>query len=343
MSIRMKAFLGVAATTLTFAGCMDSGATSDPATIQSNLEKDNGGMDTADEAPQFGAEDEFAAASISTDTAVSDPIAQDPTVLQLNQRTDIARYRVDMLWGQLPPDRTNPDVHDWSGSITVSRGALIVRRTVGFELGDHLVPRTSPDTVAFHSVTRPFADGLALTVLDPNPDPSVPLTLTYTPDDGSAPIVFAAADLANGPVSVDVGANGDRMVAIALRDHDACEHGFMRGRWHALRAGLGGFLGVVSDADGNPIGHVRGIWGVRKNGERVFFGKYINADGLFRGILAGHYRDGAFVGRWLTRAGEFGRTQGLYREDIPGPETGGHFIGRWAETSCAQNLPPDQP
>ena len=296
-----------------------------------------------DEAPAVRRRGQFAEAAIPAGSAVADPIAQDPTVLDLNQRPDVARLRVDILWGQLPPDRTNPDVHDWSGSIAVSRGALIVRRSVGFELGDHLVPRTGPDAVAFHSVTRPFADGLALTVLDPNPDPTVPLTLTYTPDDGSAPIVFRAGDLVAGPVSVDVGTSGDRMVAVALRDHDACDHGFMRGRWHALRAGLGGFLGVVADADGNPIGHVRGIWGARKNGERVFFGKYINAAGQFRGILAGHYGDGHFLGRWLVRGGDHGRLQGLYREDIPGPDTGGHFIARWAETSCAENLPPDQP
>jgi hypothetical protein len=75
----------------------------------------------------------------------------------------------------------------------------------------------------------------------------------------------------------------------------------------------------------------------------VFFGKYINREGQFRGIFAGHYRDGRYLGRWMTRAGEHGRLGGQYRESLPGPEVGGAFMGRWAETSCAGDFPADRP
>jgi hypothetical protein len=75
----------------------------------------------------------------------------------------------------------------------------------------------------------------------------------------------------------------------------------------------------------------------------VFFGKYIALDGSFRGILAGHWRDGEFVGRWLDRNGEHGRVHGRYREQV-GDAGAGAFLGRWAESSCAAELPdPSKP
>ncbi len=313
---------------------------SDPATVEAALEQPSGGLTTTDEAPMFGAEPEFQAAAIEPTIAVADPMEQDSAIVEMGQLPDVGRLRVAIVWGQLPPDRSITTVTDWSGTISVNRGALLVRHTIGFEpaTGDHLVPRADAKTVAFDSTTRPFADGLALTILDPTPSASDHLTLTYTPTTG-APIVFAVADLLAGPVSVDVGAGGNRMIAVALRrDADPCDHGFMRGRWHAFRDGLGGFLGVVADDDGNPIGHVRGIWGVRKNGDQDFFGKYIANDGSFRGILAGHYEGGRFVGRWLDRGGDHGRVQGRYDEKVGDPGAG-HFIGRWAEARCAADLP----
>jgi hypothetical protein len=319
------------------AGCMSS-ATDDDATAQAAIEQPNGGLTTTDEAPVFGAQDELDTAAIEPTADVADPAAQDPAVAAMDASATAAHLRVAIVWGHLPPDRTITTVTDWSGTIAVSRGALLVRHTIGFEPAtDRLLPRADVRTVVFDSKTRPFADGLALAIVDPTPAAGDPLMLTYTPADGATPITFAVADLIHGPVSVDVGAGGDRMVAIALR-HDACAHGFLRGRWHSFKPDLGGFLGEVADDDGALIGHVRGIWGTRKSGERVFFGKYIALDGTFRGILAGHYEGGHFVGRWLDRGGDHGRVEGLYHA-APGDQGAGHFLGRWAEASCAADLP----
>ncbi len=317
--------------------CTDS-PQDDADQIVSSIELENGGLDTEDEAPLFDAVDSFAAAAIESDSAYVDPMDGDTEIAALRTRGDVARLRIAAAWGQLPPDRTRDQARDWSGRIEVSRGALVVRHRIGFEEAtDRINPRTDRRSVEFQSVTRPFADGLVLEVLADGDLAGI--TLSYIPNVGDR-LDLSLADLVAGPVSTDRDADGNRIVVTALRrDRDDCDHGFMRGRWHAMRLGFGAFMGVVSNADGDPIGHLRGIYGTRRNGEQVFFAKYIDRDGQFRGIFTGHYRDGAFAGRWLTRAGEHGRAGGHYRESLPGPEVGGGFVGRWAETSCAADLP----
>jgi hypothetical protein len=322
-------------------GCTDS-AEDDADVIVSALELENGGLDTTDEEPAFGDAATFAAAGIENSVAVPDAMDTDTEVVALRERADVQRLRVVAVWGQLPPDRDAPTAHDWSGRIEVSRGAIVVRHRIGFEEAtDRIAPRDARTSIAFESVTRPFADGLVLEILA---DADLAgITLSYVPNTGDR-LDLRLADLLTGPVSTERDADGNRIVVTALRrDRDDCDQGFMRGRWHALRAGVGAFRGIVTDADGAPIGHMRGIYGARRSGEQVFFGKYINRDGQFRGIFAGHYRDGAFVGRWMTRAGEHGRLGGQYRESLPGPEVGGAFMGRWAETSCAADFPADRP
>lgn len=306
--------------------------------IVSALELENGGLDTEDEAPAFGDAEAFANAAIENTAEVTDTMDADSEVVSLRGRADVQRLRVAAVWGQLPPDRTADRRRDWSGRIEVSRGAIVVRHRIGFEEAtDRIVPRDSRTAVQFQSVTGPFSDGLVLEVLA---DADLAgITLSYVPDTG-ARLDLRLADLLAGPVTTERDADGNRIVVTALRrDRDDCDHGFMRGRWHALRRGVGAFRGIVTDADGTPIGHMRGIYGERRNGEQVFFGKFIDRDGRFRGIFGGHYRDGSFLGRWTTRAGEHGRLGGHYRESIPGPEVGGVYVGRWAETSCAADLP----
>lgn len=329
-----------AASLLAAAACTDPPADT-AEDISAALELDNGGFTTDDEPAQFDDSAAFAAAALENDAAYTDSLDGDPEVAALRARPDALRLRVAAVWGQLPPDRDGETARDWSGRMEVSRGAIVVRRRIGFEEAtDRILPRTTRTAVEFDSITRPFADGLVLEVLADG-DPAT-LTLSYIGDDGMRFDTTAAAVLA-APQTTERDAEGNRMVVIALRrPTDPCDHGFMRGRWHALRDGLGRFMGVVTDADGAPIGHLRGIWGVRRSGERVFFAKYIDRDGRFRGIFAGHHRDGQFAGRWLISTGDHGRAGGHYRESVPGPEIGGAFVGRWAETSCAADLP-EQP
>ncbi|MEZ4403602.1 MAG: hypothetical protein R3B06_26495 [Kofleriaceae bacterium] len=307
--------------------------------IAGDLELETGGLDTTDEAPAFGDDAEFTAAAIEPGAPVTDALDADPEVVRLRGAAGATRLRVAVVWGQLPPDRAAAAAHDWSGRITVSDGALVVRRTIGFEdATDAVAARTARDEVAFTSVTRPFADGLVLEVLTTATDLRS-VTLGYQSRDGVVAARLPLATLLAGTQVADVGTDGNRVMVTALRAGDPCDHGLMRGRWHALRADLGRFLGVVADDDGAPIGHLRGIWGQRGAGDRVFFGKYVDTAGRFRGLLVGTYADGGFRGRWLIGTGDRGRVEGLFRAGAPGEAIGGAFVGRWAETSCAADLP----
>lgn len=307
--------------------------------VATDLELTNGGLDTTDEAPQFGDTDTFAAASLEADRTVADAMDTDGTIAALRGSASVAHLRVAILWGQLPPDRAATTGHDWTGRIAISRGALVVKRAVGFEgTSDQVLPRVNRDVVQFESTTQPFADGLVLEVLADQADLAT-TTLTYTSRDGAVTATVPLAALATGPQSKDIDASGNRIIAMQLRTEDACDRGFVRGRWHALRPGLGRFMGVATDADGAPTGHFRGIWGQRKDGAQVFFGKYIDGAGRFRGLMVGSYADGGFHGRWLIGTGDRGLIQGLYREGAAGDTIGGAFLGRWAETSCAAELP----
>ena len=319
----------------TFA-CVDNAASGlDADQVSSALEQENGGLDMEDEAPLFEDQAAFQAAAIETDTAVTDTMAADPSVTSIENSTTGARHRVIVAWGRMPADPDATTGRNWTGSLTLSRGALVIGRTIGFEEAtDRVLPRQTRDRVDFQSVTRPFADGLVLRVLDPDPSQGA-LHLVYTgaSTTNTAPSVdLDLSQLENGPISVDMG-DGNRLVAIALRERDACDHGFMRGRWIALRPHMGVFRGVVANADGEPAGHIRGIWGERRNGDHVMFGKFIDRDGHFRGILAGTYEAGHWHARWLVRSGDHGVAGGLYF-DAPNAR-GGIFVGRWAETSCA--------
>lgn len=320
--------------TSTFA-CVDNAdtGTDDANEVTSALELENGGLDTDDEAPMFGDDLAYQAAAIESDAAFADPMAQDASVAAIENQVGGARHRVLIAWGRMPADPNVTTGRNWSGSLALSRGALVIGRTIGFEEAtDRVLPRQSRDRVDFQSATRPWADGFVLRVLDPDPAQGA-LRLTYTSADAATNLDLDLSQLAAGPLSLDAG-DGNRVVAIALRENDACDHGFMRGRWVALRPGLGVYRGVVADADGDVAGHIRGIWGQRRNGDHVMFGKFIDTAGRFRGILAGTYENGHFRTRWIVRSGDHGVAGGVYF-DAPDVR-GGMFVGRWAETSCAQ-------
>lgn len=318
----------------TVACTSDASPEDDAATVASSLELENGGFDTADEAPQFGEETLFAAADIEADAAVTDPFAADPLVTQLEASAQVAVRDMIVLWGRMPADPAGA-VRDWSGTLRVSRGAVVIRRKIAFELAtDRIIPRTSRDAIQFESQTSVHADGLVLTVLDPTPADPTPLTLTYVSADGAATYSLDLAALSGGPVTVDAG-GGNQIAAIGhLRTAGTCDHGFLRGRWRALTPSAGVYAGLVVGTDGAVAGHVRGIYGHRQNGDAVFFGKFIDMDGHFRGILGGTYDASHFGGRWLDRTGDHGAVRGMYRAG----ETlrAGQFLGRWAEASCAQ-------
>jgi hypothetical protein len=309
----------------------------DPDQIGESVNAINGGLDMEDEAPLFGEADLFDSAQLVDEVELTDAMSDDAELVAMNLNTDARRVHVVIRWGQFPVNRDADTPVDWSGRISVNRGALIVRRAIGFEdaAGDRVEQRDNIRSVDFRSRTLPASDGLRLTIIDPRPQDAEPLRLDYSNADGS---VYAVdlADLEGEPRSFDVDDRGNRIVVVAMRDRPAtdCRSGFIRGRWHQVVRHGGRLLGHVRNGQGDLLGHMRGVYGQRDNGNKVFFGKYIGSDGAFRGIFAGRYEAGHFRGRWLSRSGDIGALGGHYRETIPGPEIGGHFLGRWAASSC---------
>lgn len=303
----------------------------------SDLEQANGGYTMTDEAPMFGAEAEFAAAAIEPDAVATDNLASDPTITTMSNSTTVDARDVIVLWGRIPGDPLATQGRDWSGTLSVSRGGLVVHRTIAFENGDHLLARTAIDSVGFDSYTRPYVDGLALRVFDPDPTAATPLALTYASADGTATYSFDLAQLGAGPIVVDAG-NGFKMIAIAQHAHDSdgCVGGFMRGRFHSLTANFGVYHGLVLNRLGEPVGHVRGLYGVKKDGTPVMFGKFIDHDGAFIGLLAGTYGNGDFAAKWRQVGDDdHGRIHGKYFES-PNVD-GGVFVARWAQTACSED------
>jgi hypothetical protein len=320
--------------------CLDRGGDGDTQDVSTALEQTNGGFDTTDEPPTFGAEADFSAAAIEDDNVTTDPLASDPVIGDMDRASVATGFRAVVVWGKIPADPDATETRDWSGSLKISRGALLVQHTIAFEARtDKLLPRLTRDTVSFKSVTQGYVDGLALTVLDPTPSTTTAgQTLTYTSADGATVYTLDLSQLAAGPIVVDAG-GGFKLIAIGHRRQIAdCDRGFMRGRWHALSPHLGRFLGIVTDENGERVGHVRGVYGQRRNGDSVLFGKFINREGHFRGILAGTFESGEYRARWITREGEHGTAHGAYFEGAS--PRAGHFLGRWAESGCSADAPP---
>jgi len=311
------------------AACMTTDAPTPIAEVTTDLELENGGFDTTDELAEFGMTAVYAEAAIEGDADVSDEMTTDVTTMDV---AGAEAHDIALVWGRLPPDASATDARDWSGTLELSRGGMLIRRKLGFEeITDRVLPRTRRDLIEVRSITRPFADGLVLRIFDDRQGDAEPIRLTYRSADGTREHVIELRDLRDGPVVRDDG-DGNRMIAVGRRRNDQCAHGVMRGRWHAMAPNAGVYLGVVANAAGQPIGHVRGIYGERRNGDSVMFGKFIDRDGRFTGVISGNYHDGAFEARWLDRQGDRGVLEGLF---FDGPSLrGGAYVARWAATSC---------
>jgi hypothetical protein len=322
--MRFKLHLALLATT----ACVTADSPTPLEEVTSDLEQESGGFDTVDEAAAFGLDAEITAADLEADVAENDAMAASVGPLD---RPDVLQRDIVLVWGDFQRGPVD-EVRDWSGRFILSRGAMLVRRRLGFEEAtDRVLPRTSPTEIEFRSITRPRRDGLVIRVFDDLAGEAEPIRLRYESLDGTRIEEIELRNLDERPVVIHAG-EGNRMIAAGRRRNDACAHGTMRGRWHALAPNAGVYLGVVSNAAGEAIGHVRGIYGERRNGESVLFGKFIDRQGRFTGVINGNYHDGAFEARWLDRAGDHGVLHGAFVEGAS--LRAGGFVSRWAETSC---------
>ena len=300
------------------------------ASTESALDEANGGMNGESEAPAFG--DPKVAAVPEFSSAGAD--ANDPTT-QPAAGAGAKSYHVALLWGHMPTPHdeddsdVDPEVLDWAGSVSVDEGAIGVKKTLAFDLHDHVDPRTAANTVSFDSHTLPFVDGLFLrVVIAAGAAPKLHFaTQTLTTD-----IDLSQLDAnAGGMVRLADGANG--LAYIGYSDVAGCARGLTYGRWVKIRARLGGLRGHVIDDGGDAIGHVRGIWGHAPRADKnVFFGKYIGLDGTTRGLFGGTYGQGEAKGVWATiNPRDEGGLRLFYSDGYDKDDGRGVWLGRWSE------------
>ncbi len=306
-----------------------------------SLEKEFGGYESNDEAPAFGdseimtafEEDEDANDAYSNDAEVLDALSysQDSTT---DTDNPIKAYFVRLTYGLLAGDSTATDVIDWSGSIAVSKGVLVVLKKIRFEDNDFIhLPRQSRTDVEFTSQTKQHLDGMLLAVIDNDTTDQEGL-LTINAGSYSQTFTFSEMDSLE---SLEAVGDGGHEVSIITRckDYVPFNGGFISGHWKKNRDNGGTLRGRWINSLGLNGGYLKGIWGKNSAGKNVFKGKYISLNGEFRGLLAGNWNyengtdGGTFRGRWANRNRDtVGQLKGKFKTGRQG-DGRGFFHGRY--------------
>jgi len=338
----------------------------------------NGGLTATDEDVAFG-DKAFEDLLFNEDLEVSDdPMLTDPEVLSLeamaedppdSNEEDRPRFTFARLeWGMIHGPIDSLDFPgdcgdlDWSGTISVDRGLLVVSRVILFEFPwDHLVrPRPDRQTVGFVSHTSCHFDGLVLKIIEraEDLDPTLPPNMLHI---ATGPFAgdFTLAELAgmNESFPVDDVGNTLHLTGFTLNDIVRCPKGFLNGRWRVLPVDapvdtllpgdpdlsvqFGTFGGPWINLSGHIVGFMRCGYGLDQEGNRVFSGKRIDRMGHFTAFVNGTWEAGpdgvslaGFHGDWATpdnvRAGVLSAT--AFPFSPPGL-VGGFYEGRWT-TLC---------
>lgn len=305
-----------------------------------SLDKEFGGYTTEDENFAFGETD--MAADFAEDAEAADPVAAEADVVTaMTTETDsgIKAYFLRVTFGLLEGDSTATEVIDWSGSAEVSKGTLVILKTIRFENGDYIVrPRESRQRFEFVAFTKPHFDGFALAIID-NDTSNSDVEGTFTLNAGSYSKTLTFSELDSLELLEPVGDLGHE-VSIVSRSKDVVPFagGFLAGHWVKNRDNGGAFRGRWINSLGTNAGFLRGIWGVNRFGNKVFKGKYIHMNGAFGGLLAGEWNydtdaeTGVFRGRWVNRNHDtVGILRGHFRTGRAG-DGRGYFQGRYEIT-----------
>lgn len=337
----------------TSAGADDVSGTASLETL--DLDDPYGGLGFDDEQAAFGDED-LLAQTLAADTAGladddEDSVRNgDPTLDSPRMRQTYLRILWGRLDGEFDPeaDRSEIERLDWSGSIQVSEGVVVLKRTILFERPfDHRLPRDSRDSLAWVSHTGPHFDGILVKIISPVVDGQAQGTVTFvTPQYRTTLLV---SELDGLDVVLDVEAEGN---AISFQGHvfepRRCLAGFTQGFWglgedrpETDAVEMGRFRGRILGPAGEGVGYLMGSFGLDASGARVMAGKYIARDGRIQGLVGGTWEPapdaegmGSFQARWVNRFGNVkGVLHGRYRVNGPEEPGDGFFAGRWQE-SC---------
>ncbi len=293
-------------------GCSDNAA--DPnLNNEVNLDDEFGGYTATPESPGFGQDELLDEAGANEE--YDDPMLVSPDVSTIVQEPNAEYYHMRILWGQLRYDSSVTDVTDWSGSLTISEGAEIIRRVIHFELGQDYIPtRTDRKVIEWVSYTTVHNDGIAVDLfvpptydttwveeVDENNDTTlVPVVDTILPDLSTVTVAFETGPYSrtftlSELVALDTivyldDADSNAVAFHAFRlDRVPCPRGFLAGTWGFDEEGEGEFQGVWMNRVGTITGYLKGTYGKNSSGLNVFFGKWISSNGEFEGFLKGIY------------------------------------------------------
>jgi len=293
--------------------------------------------------------------------AFGDPLVQAVAVLESGEPVETglvpsdSTFALRITWGQLEGNREAMTPVDWTGSISISQGAMGVLRTIAFERPrDHLLRRTDRRSVEFVSHTQRHYDGLLLLVHENGRGRDLPAadgSLTFAT--GRLTQTWSFADLrnANLVIPVDDLGNAVSVTGIVARP-DSCPNGFTRGAWLQRGDGRAIFRGVWTGPVGGTIGHIRGHAGVNDMGEHVWFAKIVGARGRLIGLARGTFEPsedpmlpgGLFTGHFVARPGDRGGAVGgrYVLRGMTERGHGGFFEGRW-HANCDRGAGEEEP
>ncbi len=322
-------------------GLVASGCSSTNNPSELNTKADDFGPYLAtDEEPYFG---DAAVEQIVTtgETEYEDPVALSAVVDSVENLAvpDIFCFR--MVWGNLEHDSGITELTNWSGKLTISRGAIVVTRLIWFEPGqDYLLPRYNddgfyvPEELAWVSKTSVHIDGIATKLFIPPSVNEEVVTVEYESE--QLTISFTMDQLETLDTMIAIGPGNAIAFHSTRFDPTHRLRGFLAGTWGRDDDGNGIFIGKWMSSNGRMLGSVMGKWGHDDDGRPVFVGKWIDQSGKFEGFLKGYWRvrgigDNA-VGRFWGRIFNADREPiGLLHGHFKKGETrrGGFFAGRW--------------
>jgi hypothetical protein len=357
--------LGVLA--LVVAGCSHKTPTQ-PTTPSNSLSDQFGGYTTSPEAPGFGNPALTSSASTG-EVAYNDPMATSATADSLSKDSAAGIYSLRVVWGRLRRDSTVTAVTDWSGSLSITRGLELLRRTIRFEAGDSILTRTDPKEIQWVSHTTVASDGIAVDLIVPRMGTVYDTTVTINVDSlGDTTTTIAVDTIPPQPVMVtfdtppyshtfDIREFAMLDTIVYLSDSNAiafhalrleripCPRGFLVGKWTFDSTDFGGFQGTWMSPQFAIMGSFDGSFGLNDSSKMIFFGKWIDNSGAFQGLLRGtwgykpnwHANMRAFMraGGWFyggvysSDATLIGRLKGKFLGAGIIDTSGGFMAGRW--------------
>lgn len=314
-----------------------------------DLDDPLGGFNLGDEPPAFDDPVLLSEFSGDEDVAYDDPMESQERVREMERRR-INRFFVRVTWGNLDHDSTITFATDWSGSLTVDDGAVLLKRLIRFEPGDHILPRTSYDLLEWESYTQPSFDGVLVKIIPVSRTSDLTTAVCNDSntvvnfDFGPFTKSFTLAELRDMHEVFPVDEAGNAVAIDAIYfDPTSCPQGFLGGIWKHVQERPGGvFYGKWVTENGLHAGYLKGVYGTNSDGQQVFFGKYIDREGRFKGLLKGRYWNtdagtGEFAGLWMNRHMTMeGELAGMWKAAEEG-RGDGFFRARW-RARCA-NIP----